>query len=87
MVTSVPQLSLLTVWIQFNAAPKQIELQKRAYFHLKDLFKSFQYLIWFSTFEPILGCNDGFYVPTFVTMNTKQILAHLFATALPPMQY
>ena len=66
--------------IQFNAAPKRIELQKRAYFHLKDLFKSFQYLIWFSTFEPILGCNDGFYVPTFVTMNTKQILAQRFAT-------
>jgi len=60
--------------IQFNAAPKRIELQKRAYFHLKDLFKSFQYLIWFSTFEQILGYNDGAYVLTFVTINTKQML-------------
>jgi len=60
--------------IQFNAAPKRIEQQKRAYFHLKDLFKSFQYLIWFSTFEKISDYNDGVYVLTFVTINTKQML-------------
>jgi len=60
--------------IQFNAAPKRIELQKQAYFHLKDLFKSFQYLIWFSTFEQILGYNDGAYVLTFVDQESKKII-------------
>ena len=47
----------VTMLIQFNAALKRIELQKRALSHLKDLFKSFQYLIYFSTFEQILGSN------------------------------
>ena len=41
-LTSVPQLSLLSKWIQFNAAPKRIEPQKRAWSHLKDFKKSFQ---------------------------------------------
>ena len=62
------------MWIQIKAAPKRIELQRRALSHLKDLFKSFQNLIWFSKFKQILSYNDGFYVPTFVTINTKQML-------------
>ena len=42
ILTSVPQLSLLTMWIQFNAAPKQIKPQKRAWSHLKAFKKIFQ---------------------------------------------
>ena len=41
-LTSVPQLSLLTMWIQFNAAPKRIEPQNRAWSHLKAFKKIFQ---------------------------------------------
>ena len=40
-VTSVPQLSLLSMWIQFNAAPKRIEPQKRAWSHLRAFEKIF----------------------------------------------
>ena len=42
LVTPVTQLSSQTMWTQIKAAPKQIEPQKRAWSHLKDLFKSFQ---------------------------------------------
>ena len=42
IVTPVKKLSSLTMLIQFNAAAKQIELQKRAQSHLKAFKKIFQ---------------------------------------------
>ena len=41
--------------LQSNAAPKQIELQKQDQSHFKDLFKIFDYLIWFLKFDLNLG--------------------------------
>ena len=43
--------------LQSNAAPKQIELQKRDKSHFEDLFKIFHYFKRFFKFEQILGCN------------------------------
>ena len=60
-LTSVPQLSLLSKWIQFNAAPKRIEPQKRAWSHLKDFKKSFQMkpssFLWLNSFRRSIRLN------------------------------
>ena len=42
MITSVQYLLLQTMLIQFKAAPKQIELQNRAWSHPKAIEKIFQ---------------------------------------------